>query len=148
MRWNLFKDDFYLCLQVAKANFNFSRKLLQYIWECLCLIQKRLTFIKNRDIGSIKIGEKETFVEINPATLDKLLHHLEKNDEVQSGLKVVLLDKAPKLFSRGRTSSEFTNSKQRRKIRRAKDREDISKNDPQSLKRNKKNQKIPKSKKS
>ena len=67
---------------------------------------------------------------------------------MKSGLKVVLLDKAPKLFNRGRTSSERTNSKQRRKIRRSKDREDISKNNSQSLKRNKNNNKIPKSKKS
>ena len=135
-----FKNSMWLKLSVGRSHKTDPGWLLSKL--------TRVGHINKRDIGSIKIGEKESFVEINPTTLDKLLHHLEKNDEVQSGLKVVLLDKAPKLFSRGRTSSEFTNSKQRRKIRRAKDREDISKNDPQSLKRNKKNQKIPKSKKS
>ena len=135
-----FKNSMWLKLSVGRSHKTDPGWLLSKL--------TRVGHINKRDIGSIKIGEKESFVEINPTTLDKLLHHLEKNDEVQSGLKVVLLDKAPKLFNRGRTSSELTNSKQRRKIRRSKDREDIFKNNSQSLRKNKNNNKKTKSKKS
>ena len=135
-----FKNSMWLKLSVGRSHKTDPGWLLSKL--------TRVGHINKRDIGSIKIDEKESFVEINPTTLDKLFHHLEKNDEVQSGLKVVLLDKAPKLFNRGRTSSELTNSKQRRKIRRSKDREDIFKNNSQSLRKNKNNNKKTKSKKS
>ena len=86
----------------------------------------RLGKINKKDVGSIKIGKDESYVEINSRTLDKFLQCLDKNNELETGLKAVLLDQSPKGLNKRRPLPQHSNSKQRRKNRRAKDRQIFS----------------------
>ena len=71
--------------------------------------------INKKDIGSIKIQKEETFVEINPKALDKFMKSLGKNNTLEPGLIATLLDHAPTLSSRDKSSSQTEKSKERRK---------------------------------
>ena len=91
----------------------------------------RVSKINKKDIGSIRIQDEETLVELNPKIISKFMNSLDKNNELEPGLTVTLVDSLSNVSTTEIKSDTNTtqqplkegNSKQRRKARRAQDRD-------------------------
>ena len=91
----------------------------------------RVSEINKKDIGSIRIQEEDTLVELNPKIISKFMNSLSKNNELEPGLTVNLVDSlssisTTEILSTAKTTQqphEEGNSKQRRKARRAQERD-------------------------
>ena len=91
----------------------------------------RVSEINKKDIGSIRIQEEDTLVELNPKIISKFMNSLSKNNELEPGLTVNLVDSLSSISTTEIISAtkktqqphEEGNSKQRRKARRAQERD-------------------------
>ena len=91
----------------------------------------RVSKINKKDIGSIKIQDEETLVELNPKVLSKFMTSLGKNNELEPGLTVTPVNPLSKnstttlspVIKIKQLPEVEGNSKQRRKARRAQGRD-------------------------
>ena len=118
-----FKNGVWLRLSVGK------NKKVEPRWLLPTII--RISKIDKKDIGSIRIQDEETLVELNPSIIEKFMSSLGKNNELETGLTFTLVKPLPKKPPTKKVPYEKIsqpqqiegNSKQRRKARRAQDRD-------------------------
>ena len=82
--------------------------------------------IDKKDIGSIKVLKKETFIELNAKVLNQFLKSFDKDGQLEPGLFLSMVDYNGDPFNGKANSSKNGNSKQRRLYRRAKERETLN----------------------
>ena len=82
--------------------------------------------IEKKDIGSIKVLKKETFIELNAKVLNQFLKSFDKDGQLEPGLFLSMVDYNGDPFNGKANSSKNGNSKQRRLYRRAKERETLN----------------------